>query len=182
MNAASTWSGGNLGGAGTTTFNAPVTITGSHNLSNTRTVNNVVSATFNGTANEFINAAVGTTFNNLAGATFAIDGNVDFVGNGALNNAGTFNKAAGAAGDGVTLIVGPFANSGVVNLNSGELRLNGAFPNYDAATDVLTGGTYNVAGTFRFQNADINTNRARITLDGPGSQIISQTSADSLFL
>src|SRR5690606_15446310 len=102
-----TWSGGHQSGTGVSNFNAAVTITGNHNLQDGRTINNAQSATFNSTSNQFINNATGTTFNNLAGATFSIEGNSDFIGLGVFNNAGTFNKSAGDAGDGVTGFTGP---------------------------------------------------------------------------
>src|SRR5690606_39221814 len=135
---------------------------------------------YHGTTNSFFNAAAATTFNNLTGATFSIDGNNDYLGLGTFSNAGTFNKSAGAAGDGLTWFAGTFTNSGVVNVDSGELRLTGNFTNYNAATDTIAAGTYNVAGVFRFQAADINVNQASITLSGAGSQIIDQFGANAL--
>ena len=43
-----------------------------------------------------------------------------------------------------------FTNTGTVNVNEGTLSVSGPFTNYDAATDTITGGTYNVTSNFRF--------------------------------
>ena len=47
-------------------------------------------------------------------------------------------------------------------------------------TNTLSGGAYRVAGIFKFNNADIDTNQADITLDGPASQIVNQSNVDAL--
>jgi hypothetical protein len=44
----------------------------------------------------------------------------------------------------------------------------------------LTGGTYVVTGTLKFNNANIQTNAAAIVLDGAAAQILNQSNADAL--
>ena len=78
-----------------------------------------------------------------------------------LNNQGRFDVNAGATMD----ITGP-ANS---------------FLNFNSATGTLTGGFYNVTnGTLQFDNANIVTNAANITLNGTQSKIIDQNGANAL--
>jgi hypothetical protein len=96
---------------------------------------------------------------------------------GTFANAGTFNKSGAGT---ITDISVRFSNSGTINANEGTLTTSGPFTNYDAGTDTLTGGTYNVTSTFRFNNADINTNRASVTLNGPASQIVDQGGTNAL--
>src|SRR5262249_5084110 len=54
----------------------------------------------------------------------------------------------------------------------------GTFSNFVGRT--LTGGTYFVSGTFKFTNADIQTNAAAIVLDGPASAIVNQNNVNAL--
>ena len=71
-----------------------------------------------------------------------------------------------------------FSNSGTVNVLEGTLDLRSGFSNFSGGT--LTGGTYNVAGIFKFAGADIVTNAATIVLDGAAAQIVNQSSANAL--
>ncbi len=111
----------------------------------------------------------GTIGNNSMG--LINDGLITAAGNGdvltidpssaGLNNQGRFNVNAGATMD----ITGP-ANS---------------FLNFDAASGTLTGGYYNIVnGTLQFDNANIVTNAAHITLNGTQSRIIDQNGANGL--
>ncbi len=72
-----------------------------------------------------------------------------------LSNFGTF-----AITEGRTLNV---SGGSLTNLNGGT----------------LTGGTYQVAGTFKFPNAAITTNAATIVLDGPNARIVNVNQADA---
>jgi hypothetical protein len=56
--------------------------------------------------------------------------------------------------------------------------VNGNLTNFSGTT--LTGGTYNVTGTLQFNNANIVTNAANITLTGTSSRIIDQLSNNAL--
>ena len=63
-----------------------------------------------------------------------------------------------------------FTNSGTADVRIGAVLLsNGTFTNFASST--LTGGTYLVAGTFRFNSANIVNNAATIVLDGAASAI-----------
>lgn len=74
---------------------------------------------------------------------------------------------------------GQYANSGLLTINSTLQITAGALTNF--ASNTLTGGTYDVAGTFRFPGADIGTNQAEIILRGASSQILNHaTGADAL--
>ena len=57
-------------------------------------------------------------------------------------------------------------------MSAGTLNVAGTFSNYNQTTDVLTGGTYSVAGRLRFTGADIVTNQAAIVLDGSAAQVL----------
>jgi hypothetical protein len=68
---------------------------------------------------------------------------------------------------------GTYTQTGTVIVErNGTLDLAGPFLN--VADGRLTGGTYVIRGTFRFQDADIRTNAAIIVLDGAGSGIIDR--------
>jgi len=62
---------------------------------------------------------------------------------------------------------------------SGTIEIIGNFANYNSKTNTLTGGTYILDGTFKFPNADLVTNAAKLILSGNG-QILNQNSADGL--
>ncbi|MCI0394770.1 MAG: hypothetical protein L0322_07495, partial [Chloroflexi bacterium] len=66
----------------------------------------------------------GAAFNNLAGATFDMqhDGPINNTNNAVFNNAGTFIKSAGS---GAANVYTAFNNSGLVEIQSGTLRLSG---------------------------------------------------------
>ncbi|MCI0463918.1 MAG: hypothetical protein L0Z62_43850 [Gemmataceae bacterium] len=72
------------------------------------------------------------------------------------------------------------SNSGTIDIASGRiLAVNGgSLTNLSAGT--LTGGTYHVAGTFKFPDAAITTNAATIVLDGPNAQIVNQADVNAL--
>src|SRR5271157_3197283 len=85
----------------------------------------------------------------------------------ALTNDGTIT-AAGSAG----LIIGSSSvtneNDGTFGVDAGsKLTLTGfGFSNYYSSSDTLVGGTYDIAGFFQFQGADIVTNQADLLLRG----------------
>jgi hypothetical protein len=54
------------------------------------------------------------------------------------------------------------------------------FVNFNSATATLSGGNYDVAGTFEFDAADIQTNAANITLATPSSQILDLSGNNAL--
>jgi RTX calcium-binding nonapeptide repeat (4 copies) len=99
--------------------------------------------------------------------------------NGAVDtNSGTINVSGGNLS---VNNAASFSNSGVFNISSSRTFTisNASFSNFAAGT--LTGGTYNIAGTFKFSGAAIATNAATIVLDGAGSQIVDQFNANAIF-
>src|SRR5262249_2640684 len=94
-----------------------------------------------------------------------------------FQNAGTFRKSAGTGTTVVNFGI-TFTNAGVVEALSGALNLEGPFTNY--ANTTLTGGTYLVVTTLRFDRANVVTNAANLVLDGPASQLLSLTVGNSL--
>ena len=116
-----------------------------------------------------------TTSNTIEGA-----GN---LGNGLL---GIVNNGTILANDPTELVVrtnaSGFTNNGTVAVNAGSTLdiTGGPFSNFNSGTSTLTGGTYNVGGTLQFDNANIVTNAASITLTGTSAQIISNTNANAL--
>jgi adhesin HecA-like repeat protein len=101
---------------------------------------------------------------------------------GALSDAGTLSVSNSA-----TLTVnGAYSQSGTLNIfGRGNVVLNGAFTNFNSTNNTLTGGTYVIAGTtaqpsaLLFGNstfsAKVATLAANLTLDGPGAQILDNT-------
>lgn len=81
----------------------------------------------------------------------------------AFVNTGIIN----ATGGNVIFWQSVFTNNGTINISAGRLFSidGGRFTNYEFNT--LTGGTYHVAGTLRFTNADIRSLAATLLLDGP---------------
>jgi len=75
---------------------------------------------------------------------------------------------------------GNFTNNGTLTVGSSNSKfdVNGNLTNFSGTT--LTGGTYNVTGTLQFNNANIVTNAANITLTGTTSRIIDQLSNNAL--
>ena len=73
-----------------------------------------------------------------------------------------------------------FTNKGTLVANSGStLDIVGLFNNFSGTT--LTGGNYALTGTLEFQNANIVTNAASITLTGASAQILdSNTNNNAL--
>jgi hypothetical protein len=75
----------------------------------------------------------------------------------------------------------PFTNSGLLSETSpsGSIQVTDTFSNYNSTTNTLTGGSYNLNGTFQFPNANLVTNAANITLSGFG-QIVNQSGVNGL--
>jgi hypothetical protein len=77
---------------------------------------------------------------------------------------------------------GNFTNNGTLTVGStnSTFDVNGNLTNFSGTT--LTGGTYNVTGTLQFNNANIVTNSANITLTGTSSKITDQTGTANALL
>lgn len=186
-----TWTGGSMGGGGTTTV-AP---TGQLNIISPgstfmtcsgRTIDNYGTATWTG--GDFL-VGGGCNFNNRPGGLFIAQSPAAYTHvllpytTATFNNEGTFRKPGST---GTTNFVSPsptlelvFTNSGVVEVHGdSELNINAPFPEFAGPT--LTQGTYLVSGTFRVRNANVGTNAASIVLDGPASQIVNQSGVNAL--
>ena len=126
-----------------------------------------------------------------AGKKNALTINVPALTAGGTIGDGTFNITIGAHttvtnNGGYPLIfdVGPnniFRNLGtlVENSASGAIKIIGKFANYNSVTNTLTGGAYVIDGILQFDNANLVTNAAKLTLSGNG-QILNQNGANGL--
>lgn len=109
-------------------------------------------------------AGVGATFaafdgleTNAVGGRFTVTGGRDFT----------------TAGD--------FTNDGVLTIgNATEFRVAAGFGLTNFSAGTLTGGQFDVGGTLRFDDADIQTLAGRLTLDGAGSAVLDQSSQSGL--
>jgi len=99
----------------------------------------------------------------------------------ALVNSGTINVSGGNLTLDQPLGGATFGTTGTINVAPGRsfTITGGTFTNF--ANNTLTGGTYNVAGTFRFPGAAIASLSADLTLDGPGATVLDfATSGNAL--
>jgi hypothetical protein len=123
-------------------------------------VTNAANILLNGSTSSFVDAAgmdalTKLNANSTASSGFAITGGRNFT------------------------TAGNFTNNGTLTVGSGsKFDVNGNLTNFSGTT--LTGGTYNVTGTLQFNNANIVTNAANITLTGASSQILNQSSGNGL--
>ena len=93
-------------------------------------------------------------------------------GTGGISNSGTMEAANG--GELQIFPSNSFTNSGTLTAQVGStIYINNRFTNL--SNNTLTGGTYIVAGTLMIPG-DIDTNAARITLNGAASQILNPNS------
>jgi len=109
------------------------------------------------------------------------------IGNGSM---GLVNSSTGRVfADLVTPLViqvssAGFQNNGTLQINAGStLTITGAansFLNFNSSDSTLTGGTYLVTGMLQFDNANIVTSAASITLSGTGSTIEDQNGNNAL--
>src|SRR5262249_18442549 len=94
-----------------------------------------------------------------------------------FQNAGTCRKSAGTGTTVVNFGI-TFTNAGVVEALSGALNLEGPFTNY--ANTTLTGGTYLVVTTPRFDRANVAPTAANLVVDGPASQLLTLPGGNAL--
>jgi hypothetical protein len=109
-----------------------------------------------------------------AGSTFVDGGSKDALSKFAINAA----KSSFTITNGRNFTTaGNFTNNGTLAVGAGStFGVGGSLTNFAGTT--LTGGTYNVTGTFQFAGANIVTNAATIALTG--SILNSTTSTDAL--
>jgi hypothetical protein len=139
------WSGGTMSGVGSTNIAANGTLNiQAPTILDTRTINSIGSIVMSGTGR--LTVSDGAIINNQMSGVFdiQIDSGI-FAGAGApgaLNNAGTFKKSAGA---GTSPIGVAFANASLVQVLSGTLSFQSTYTQ-SAGSTVLNGGALSVAG------------------------------------
>jgi hypothetical protein len=100
---------------------------------------------------------------------------VSAAGTGNLNVTGSLVVDAGAT----LTLGGTYSQFGNLTVQDGGLLdLTGTFTNF--ANHTLTGGSYDILGTFQFTGANIMANGAQITLDGPDAQIVDENGNDAI--
>ncbi|HSL32826.1 MAG TPA: Ig-like domain-containing protein, partial [Candidatus Limnocylindrales bacterium] len=138
--------------------------------------------------------SVATTSTVRPAGALTIRGGATFGGAGLLTNQGVLSLAGGTlaapldnqglldvtqsttlGNQGTT-----FASEGTIRIAAGQIFSvdGGSFAQLGGG--VLTGGTYELAGAFAFQDAAITTLAATVVLDGPGGRIQDETGADAL--
>jgi hypothetical protein len=146
------------------------------------TVENGATMAINGTTNL---TGGGTLFLNggnvtASGATITSDNLVHGSGSFSLSASTFVNNGTIAAGTGQTLGIGgsdsTVTNNGTVQVASGGTVMLGNLTNYQAATQTLSGGTYDVGGTFVLYTyngtpSTIVHNAATLILNGPGASV-----------
>ncbi|MBI3421978.1 MAG: SBBP repeat-containing protein [Acidobacteria bacterium] len=173
-----TWSGGTMSGSGVTDATGGLVLSGGGKSLSGRTLNNVGLATWTAGDLNFGSSAV---LNNLVGATFDAQNNLNMLGggNGTFNNAGLFKKSTGTGTTGVFVT---FNNTGSVQLLSGTLSFAGgthtgpftgsagtvfdftpsgsaSTSTFNAGADItapavtFTGGTANLGSTYNVTNS-----------------------------
>ncbi|HEV3279771.1 MAG TPA: PEP-CTERM sorting domain-containing protein [Terriglobia bacterium] len=144
----------------------------------------------------------GTT---LTAGTYDVTGTLEFTGANIVTNAASItlmgssagiisqtgaNALAGFATNATTgkftlsggadfTTAGNFTNSGTLTVGNGStFDVNGNLTNFTGTK--LTGGIYGITGTMQFNNANIVTNAANITLTGAGAEIKDQNGNNAL--
>jgi hypothetical protein len=167
-----------LGGGPRPAGPATLLISGTANLTGKGTV------TMSGTG--LNNAIMGKTGSDTLTNSSTIQG-TGIIGNNSMNlvNAGkgVINANSSLPLD-ISMGAGNlFTNKGsllvaaIVGQSPSLLTLTGPFANFNSNTATLTGGIYNIAGTFQFDNANIVSNAANIILAG---QIVNQNNVNGL--
>lgn len=182
-------------GGGTITLTGPWTNEGTGRAENAGTLLSTTTPTnFSG------GVLTGGSWQAFANSTLQVNLSPGITTNAAaivLNGAGSnFNRAAGlSALTGLTVNApsgsytvrsgrsfttgGNFTNNGTLAVGAGStFRVIGSLTNFSGNT--LTGGTYEIGGTFKFTGADIHTNAAILILDGPAAAVVNEADADAL--
>lgn len=159
------WSRGTITGSGALTANAALNITGSGTKTlKGRTLTNTLAATWSGTGN--INLENGGIIMNLPGASFNVQTDADLNANSLLdefNNAGTLTKSAGTS---TTVMETNFTNTGLVNINTGKVQLEG--------NSTQTGTIFTIAAGATFEIKEATHTLQDITLNGSGVLLFNE--------
>jgi hypothetical protein len=183
-----TLTGGNYNISGTLQFNNANIVTNAANITLTGTSSKIINQSgANGLGNFATNAATGS-FTVAAGRVFATSGAFTNSGSLTMTGAGSqFTTGSAHFTNGGTLTIsggdkevatgsGAFTNTGTLSVAAGStLALGGALTNLSGTT--LSGGSYDLAGTFQFPGANIVSNAANITLMGATSKILNSSSS-----
>jgi RHS repeat-associated protein len=163
------WTGGTMSGAGTTTVAAggQLNLSGNPYLSS-RMLTNAGTATYSLIPGSFTLFSMddSATFDNLAGATFTIAGDVPLVAGGtapeAFNNAGTLIRTGGTA-------TGEARFSGIALNNAGSVQVQ--LGTLDLAGGGDSTGSFTVAAgaTLTFDSGGTQTLEAASQVDGAGT-------------
>jgi hypothetical protein len=131
---------------------------------------------------------IGTTggeITTLHGANVTLNGAsasfIDGGGHSVINNLNTIDSTSSFSilGGFNFTTAGNFTNSGTLTVGSGStFVVNGNLSNFSGTT--LTGGTYDIGGTFQFNGANIVTDAANIALTSSTARIIDQHSNNGL--
>jgi hypothetical protein len=93
-----------------------------------------------------------------------------------FDNTGTINAVSGNVLFTQTGARPSFTNDGEIDVATGRSFTidGGRFTSYNYADNILTSGTYKLAGNFKFTDAHLLANAATLVLDGPSAQILDQ--------
>jgi hypothetical protein len=145
--------------AGTTLTGGVYNLTGALEFTGANIVTNAASITLTGSAAEIISQTgangLANFASNASSGKFALSGGANFTTAGNFTNSGTLTGGSGSKFD-----------------------VNGNLTNFSGTK--LTGGVYAITGTLQFNNANIVTNAANITLTGPSAEIVNQTGSNAL--
>ena len=186
--------------SGTTLTGGTYSVGGTLLFNGANIATNAASITLSGAASQIINqssiSGLTNFTTNAAAGSFTVAGGRVFTTSGAFTNSGSLTTTGVgskfttgsahftnngtltiAGGDSeVATGTGTFTNTGTLAVASGStLALGGALTNFSGTT--LSGGSYNVTGTFQFPGANVVTNAANITLTGATSTILNSTNS-----
>jgi hypothetical protein len=102
-----------------------------------------------------------------------------FYSTDSLSNSGTIDVGAGGS---LTVQGNAVSNQGLFQVSTAAtltIPAGSNFVNYAAANSTLSGGSYVIAGKFKFPGAAIATDNALIALDGPSSAIIDSLTTNN---
>jgi hypothetical protein len=175
-------------------------LTGALQFNGANIVTNATSITLTGASSKIVNQTGGNGLANFAtnssGGSFTVAGGRVFTTSGAFTNNGFLTAtgsgsdfttggsasfindgtltATGGASETATGASGRFTNNGTLIVGTAStFSTRGSPTNFSGTT--LSGGVYDVSGTFQFAGANIVTNAANITLTGASSQILNSS-------
>lgn len=130
---------------------------GNIDLQGVTVLTNAADVTLSGTSSSF--AAFNSVTNNAAAGTLSVEGGRVFTTAGDFTNDGLLSVAA---------------SSNFTVLSGSSLT------NYNSGTGTLSGGTFTINGTLKFDNTGVNVIDSALTLDGVGSSISTTTNTNAL--